>query len=658
LDAIRHGIEDAGQRLFAEGKIDHPWVVGEISGRSLCITRDGKIEPFDPGDRNGVVSLYVNGGIDVLTLTRAGAVGLSAHDSAAFADHKQRHMIEIRAPQNVLERVQMWGRVFRRGQITEPEFTALTLPLPTVIYSIASQNKKIAEMSASVSGNSKSLRMAKDIEDPIDIHGDMAASFMLSRDPELRALLWMGDGASDDGWSEEIEKADGEDFPTVSKMLRRMRLLPVHRQRQVFDDFWIIRDDMLRTFPDEPAILDGIWEIRSEFVLDPAPRANRPALREVKIRGERNVQPITEERLQDMLAVGEARYRDISPLIRQERLGFLDRVKTRDMPQCPNLATAMASPTENEVLKADKILTQLTNILKIAKTGVTITMPPGENGRPAVGIITEVHCKNVEEPCLPQNHVIHIATPGEEKLRRISVDTIISKPEYYKITIDSKVYHEVMTGFREAKPGIIEVSRTMLMGEPVEEAFGSVRLGGGSRVSFRTLSQDGTEIWHTGILVPKNLEREVGKLSVVVNDLMTVIEVLKQKTSPERDKGCFLSSSGISSKNIFQFGPVFSREKDHGARTFFVSMTTPSHVVASRIEAALKGRIPSFKMKRSTDVIEMNIKTTDAVQTLEILMDMGIRLHADSAQRRLVLAAEAEQLPKMESQPAMKNQRM
>jgi hypothetical protein len=648
LDAMRHGIEDAGKALFDAGKIPHPWVVGEISGRSLGINKAGQIEDYDPGDRNLVVSKYVNGGIDVIILTRAGAVGLSAHDSAAFADHKQRHMIEIRAPSNVLERVQMWGRVWRRGQLTEPEFTALTLPLPTVIYGIASQNKKIAEMSASVSGNSKSLRMAKDIEDPIDVHGDMAASVMLSRDQELRALLWMGDGSSDDAGSEDIEKSDGgEDFPTVSKMLRRMRLLPVHRQRQVFEDFWIIREDMHRTFPDEPSVLDGIWEIKSERVLEPVPRPGRPPVKEVKIFGERNVQPITEERLNNMLALGEDRYKDITPLIKQERLAFLDRVKTRDMPECPNLATALAAPVDNEVLKADKNISKLIDILRVAKTGVTITMPPGETGRPAIGIITEVHCKNSEEPCLPQNHIIQIASPGEDKLRRISVDTIISKPDMYKITLDPEIYRQAVQGFRSAIPGIIEVSRTMIMGESVEEAFASVRLGGGSRVSFRTLNQDGTELWHTGILVPKNLEREVNKLSVVVTKPKVAIEILRR--TMDNGKGYFLTSSGIPSRNIFQFGPVFSRDLRE-TKTWMVAMSTTSHSIASYLEVALKDKVPSFKMKREKDITNMMIKTTDAQLALEILMRMGIRLHADHIHRNLIL--DAEETPQASSSPS------
>jgi hypothetical protein len=217
----------------------------------------------------------------------------------------------------------------------------------------------------------------------------------------------------------------------------------------------------------------------------------------------------------------------------------------------------------------------------------------------------------------------------------------------YKITLDPEIYRQAVQGFRSAIPGIIEVSRTMIMGESVEEAFASVRLGGGSRVSFRTLNQDGTELWHTGILVPKNLEREVNKLSVVVTKPKVAIEILRR--TMDNGKGYFLTSSGIPSRNIFQFGPVFSRDLRE-TKTWMVAMSTTSHSIASYLEVALKDKVPSFKMKREKDITNMMIKTTDAQLALEILMRMGIRLHADHIHRNLIL--DAEETPQASSSPS------
>src|SRR3546814_3763613 len=84
--------------------------------------QNGIYVPMPSRDRNGVIAAF-NGGLShALVITRAGSTGLSLHASERVADQRKRRMIELQIPSNVVERVQFWGRVNRRGQVCEPAF--------------------------------------------------------------------------------------------------------------------------------------------------------------------------------------------------------------------------------------------------------------------------------------------------------------------------------------------------------------------------------------------------------------------------------------------------------------------------------------------------------------------------------------------------------
>src|SRR3546814_17926828 len=86
--------------------------------------QNGIYVPMPSRDRNGVIAAF-NGGLShALVITRAGSTGLSLHASERVADQRKRRMIELQLPSHVVERVQVWGRVHRRGPVCEPDFRA------------------------------------------------------------------------------------------------------------------------------------------------------------------------------------------------------------------------------------------------------------------------------------------------------------------------------------------------------------------------------------------------------------------------------------------------------------------------------------------------------------------------------------------------------
>lgn len=144
----------------------------------------GSYVPMPPRDRNTVIAGFNGGRIDGLVVTRAGSTGLSLHASEKVADRRQRLMIEHQIPANVVERVQFWGRVNRRGQVNEPGFATLSTGLPMQARPLAMQNKKVADLSANVSGSADNAT-SMDVPDILDTIGNEIARALLEERPSL-----------------------------------------------------------------------------------------------------------------------------------------------------------------------------------------------------------------------------------------------------------------------------------------------------------------------------------------------------------------------------------------------------------------------------------------------------------------------------------------
>ena len=158
LDYIKQKIADAG------------YTIREITGRQTVIN-DGVLTARDDKDRNTSVNLFNNGGCDVLLINRAGATGLSLHPTLEGKDNRPRRMIIAQADLNIDTFVQMLGRIFRKGQIHDPEYIMLSTALPSEKRPAIVVEKKMQSMNANTSANDQS-GFSSETPDMVNQYGD------------------------------------------------------------------------------------------------------------------------------------------------------------------------------------------------------------------------------------------------------------------------------------------------------------------------------------------------------------------------------------------------------------------------------------------------------------------------------------------------------
>lgn len=515
LDYLTRTIEEEGRRLFEAGRIPRAWRVGEISGRTLSLAGDGSVVPFAGAPRENVIYGFNHGGdihVDQLLTTRAGAVGLSAHDAVTNREQAVRHMQEIWPTPNVVSRVQMWGRIGRRGSRSEPEYSMLCSSAPGDIYAIASQGRKIAEVSAVVSGSSETLRMLQEMEDPIDHAGEVAATNFLADHPLYRRELMIGvDEDGDEEGDDGVFQSDGKEYGTILTVLRRLRLLPYPRQRQVFDSLVERREEVLTAFPREPSILEGVWAEKSSRVLD-QPQGDGPPLRLVEIESDRSKPPIDSTRLRAILH--SMRPQQVPAAVMRQAVETKARVQLKQTAAACKFTSAteaLRAPIPNAVKDQKAYFDSMLRVIDMVP-GSPIAVP-GEGGRAVYSILAGITLRDPMSPCNARAYRIYYVAPGDEDVRHVTLERILRNPERY-----GPVHLNVQNGaiadqFDQAVRRETKVKRLILSGDPIDEVLGSIRLGGGTRVTFRMVV-DGRTQWTHGIAIPRHLHQDAPNISV------------------------------------------------------------------------------------------------------------------------------------------------
>jgi len=162
----------------------------EITGRQWSVDYSGdhpvirKIKPKSAAARKKIIDAFNSGGLDSLILNVAGATGLSLHASEKFTDTKPRHMIVAQAMLDVNILMQMLGRINRTGQVELPQYSLLTLNLPSEKRPVANTMKKLAQLNANTSSNDKS-DTSFDAPDFLNKYGDEAVNEWLLDNPKI-----------------------------------------------------------------------------------------------------------------------------------------------------------------------------------------------------------------------------------------------------------------------------------------------------------------------------------------------------------------------------------------------------------------------------------------------------------------------------------------
>lgn len=231
IDAIRSKLKDAGMR------------VAEVTGRKNAIEyRGGKAylskRPDDEIGTKGKIAtvLKVNRGeLDAVILNRSGAVGLSIHASQKNppAGQRRRRMIIAQPAKNIDEFMQMLGRINRTGQLADrlPHYTLLLSDAPAETRPAAVLVKKLASLSANVTGKSKGI-VQFDAPDIINQVGDaLVAQYIGVDNPDLNAAM---------GFPVAVNNSGGvipSSVPgSARKVTGRMPMMSTEIQKQFWSD--------------------------------------------------------------------------------------------------------------------------------------------------------------------------------------------------------------------------------------------------------------------------------------------------------------------------------------------------------------------------------------------------------------------------------------
>ncbi|WP_454744120.1 strawberry notch C-terminal domain-containing protein [Cupriavidus necator] len=252
-DVIRVGLEQAGQR------------VGEISGRGLQLT------PIDPARPAGLAKISKRarkktdimrtvrdfnwGHLDVLTINRAAATGLSLHASPRFGNTQQRELIEFQIPENPTERIQLFGRVNRFDQVVAPRISILTTGLYGEMRTLMMQNRKLAGLSANIRSSRDNAALIEDVPDLLNRLGDEVCRDYLLENPGVAGRM-------------SIELRSAQDAAGLAnKVTQRIALLSPRDQKKVYDDLYMAYEDAViqnEIAGESSGIKDNDWRARTE----------------------------------------------------------------------------------------------------------------------------------------------------------------------------------------------------------------------------------------------------------------------------------------------------------------------------------------------------------------------------------------------------------
>ena len=217
IDSMRDKIEQAG------------FVCDELSGRKLSVRQRGDTSVasvIEQRPKAEIVRRFNTGQSDAIILTRAGSTGISLHSSAKFPDKRRRRMIEAQSAADVNKRIQFFGRVNRRGQVSDPIIETLSTGLIGQARPIAMQNAKLRKLSANTTANQDNAALDQTVPDFINAIGDQVAFRYLESRPQIARRL-------------DIEFLDDDDDRQesyyINKLTSRLVMLKVSEQEEIYD---------------------------------------------------------------------------------------------------------------------------------------------------------------------------------------------------------------------------------------------------------------------------------------------------------------------------------------------------------------------------------------------------------------------------------------
>ncbi|MGY8607507.1 strawberry notch-like NTP hydrolase domain-containing protein [Gluconobacter cerinus] len=563
LDAIREGIEKRGRELHEAGAIPRPWHTGEISGRKMRVEggRYARI-PQEDLNRPMIVSQFNHDeGVDALLLTRSGSTGLSVHDSVTNAVAKRRYLIDVKTPDNPLERLQMYGRPRRRGQRSEPRFGCLTTGLPYHTYKLAVHNRKMMAMAASVSGSSQSAP-GMDVPDFLNITGNEVARNMLRDNPALARRLHIYMGKED----AEAEK----ELYYVMGLFRRSPQLSYDEQKDVFDDFLAAYHKRVNEFGvRKVGMLDGQWHLQQASILEPGDSADLNGLdggdvRLVSIGRLRPGLPVSRAQVAQRVSSAAETWPEVQTAvdwIAEHRLEILERRRGR----LKGDIEALANDSRTSVSRTDREMRFARSVLLACRAGRAVRMVDAF-GEEAEGVLTALRMpENLEDSAVFRHYELEYLIPGDDEPRHVTLDQMIRSEG--RMTLLSREHTQrVMEAFHEEPTQGIAEHRHVLMGNMLRACLLSNRAQAGVKSQFRDTSGN----LHDGILLTRREIEDICKADCRITGLSQAKKLLEKGVSL-RTRGQFAEERLL----MIASGPYVTLRMPKGAREKKTWMASP-----------------------------------------------------------------------------------
>lgn len=166
---------------------------GDKSGQPTLTKRDS-----DAKDRQRAIRMFNTGLSDVIIINRAGSVGISLHASETFKNvdktpQKPRRMLLLQPDPDINVFMQALGRIFRKGQTSNPDYRYITSDLPTEIRPNVVLTRKMKSLKANTTSKQGGAEARIDIPDMMNHYGDKVVRDYLERNNEMVRAMGMDD---------------------------------------------------------------------------------------------------------------------------------------------------------------------------------------------------------------------------------------------------------------------------------------------------------------------------------------------------------------------------------------------------------------------------------------------------------------------------------
>lgn len=544
IDIIRERIEREGYRC------------GEITGRKFHIV-EGDVVRRDRTEKVVIKNQFNSGDLDALIINSSGATGIDLHAGRRFIDQRQRVMILLQTPGDIVKEMQAWGRVNRFDQVIGPIISTPQTGLPVELRLAANRNAKLRRMSANVTSNRDSASLIADVPDLINSIGDLVCSRFAAARPDIMRRIGLSDLVRENN-EEDDDLVLGDDADDIRRgantILSRLIMLNTAEQEQALDE---ITAEYYATLEELDA--NGVNPLRSREIEGKVYHVNRTVFEgaDVDLEGrsafdapvyldtvhiERFVNPVRFEELADKIETGVRLlggetmqlYADRMLRRRSESLSYALPAGVNDV----DAAVAMAG--EGSVLaQRARRYDRFIEVLRMLEPGVeiTFTMDDGETRK---GIVTEIEAPKRGFDHISSMYRVKMYEPGESLPRIFFVDTLLSD-ENFSVSrgVLGEDYDAIATAFDCAPEGIVRREGLIMTGN----LFRAMELNVGFKLGTLSTYENEHGVRDRALAVTKKM-RTLDNIPVRLLNGKMVAAAMKQLVSTIRSESD-LSNSGV-----------------------------------------------------------------------------------------------------------------